>query len=460
MKKLLKRNRRVHLSRRQFLKGASAVGTVGLALPILPSLGKAAEGDFPKRLVIMCSGNGMPRPEISWNVTSDGNGKITDLNEILSPLQGHLNDLLVLEGLDLEAGKVQYQPSASFHGHEKGLAAILTGRPLSLGNFEAGSGYGTGISLDQYLANKLSGQTPIHSLQVGLVSRLQSKRNRNALSYAGADQPLFSENDGSLLFDQIFGEQIQEPDALIRIRKRRQSVLDMLKNDMTKVDKRLSANDRARLDQHYTAFRDLETVLQSGGQSSCGQFAAPTFSGSDWTSESMMDGTSDFQLTQMVQAMACDRTRVSTVQFGSGLGALSLQMVGHSDSWHELSHDSDTNTTAQDKLVLLNQYIAGRFAKILTEMKKIKEGDGTMLDNSLVIWVNELGKGNNHRYDDIPIVMAGNLQGTMNCDGRHVQLGNRTNNDLLITILHAFGYPENTFGLPALSTGPITQLLT
>ncbi len=457
--KLLPRNRRVHFSRRQFLKGATAAGTMGLALPILPSLGKAAEGDFPKRLVIMSSANGVPRPETSWNVTSNGSGQITALSEILSPLQAHLSDLLVLEGLDLEVGKSQNQPSNSFHGHERGLAGILTGRPLQLGNFEANSGYGTGISIDQYLANKWSGQTPIHSLQIGLVSRLQSWRNRNALVYAGNNQPLFSENDGSVLFDQIFGEQIQEPEALIRLRKRRQSVLDMLKNDMTNVDKRISANDRARLDQHYTAFRELEQVLQGGEQSSCGQFAAPTFSTNDWTSESQMDGTSDFQLTQMVQAMACDRTRVATVQFGSGLGALNLSMVGHNDSWHTLSHDSDSDTAAQDKLVLLNQYIAGRFAKILTEMKKIPEGNGTMLDNSLVVWVNELGKGNNHRYDDIPIVMAGNLQGVMNCDGRHVQLGNRSSNDLLVTLLHAFGYQENTFGIAGLCTGPITQLL-
>ncbi len=456
--KLLPRNRRVHLSRRQFLKGAGAVGTVGLALPILPSLTNAAEGDFPKRLVIMCSGNGVPRPETSWNVTSDGNGKITNLNEILEPLQPHLDDLLVLEGLDLEVGKSQNQPRNNFHGHERGLAGILTGRPLQVGNFEAESGYGTGISIDQYLANKLSGQTAIHSLQVGLVSRLQSWRNRNALSYAGDAQPLFSENDGSLLFDQIFGEQIQEPEALLRIRKRRKSVLDMLKNDMTSVDKRLSANDRSRLDQHYTAFRDLEKVLQ-GEDSSCGEFAAPTFSGNDWTTETKMDGTSDFQITQMVQALACDRTRVSTVQFGSGLGALNLRMIGMDDSWHALSHDSDTDTGAQDKLVLLNKYIAGRFGKILTEMKKIKEGDGTMLDNSLVIWVNELGKGNNHRYDDIPVVLAGNLQGVMNCDGRHVQLGNRSSNDLLITILHAFGYQENVFGVPGLCSGPINELL-
>lgn len=406
----------------------------------------------------MFSGNGVPRPETSWNVTSDGNGKITDLNEILGPLQPHIDDLLVLEGLDLEVGKSQNQPSNSFHGHERGLAGILTGRPLQFRNFEADSGYGTGISIDQYLANKFSGETPIHSLQVGLNSPLQTWRNRNALSYAGDSQPLFSENDGAVLFDQIFGEQVQEPEALLRIRKRRKSVLDMLKNDMTDIDKRISANDRSRLDQHYTAFRDLEKVLQ-GGDTSCGQFAAPTYSGRDWTDEGQMDGTTDFQITQMVQALACDRTRVSTLQFGSGLGALDLRMVGFDDYWHSLSHDSDSDTGAQDKLVLLNIYIAKRFAKILSEMKKIKEGNGTMLDNSLVIWVNELGKGNNHRYDDIPIVMAGNLQGVMNCDGRHVQLGNRSSNDLLVTILHAFGYNENVFGVPGLCSGPINELL-
>ena len=166
-----------------------------------------------------------------------------------------------------------------------------------------------------------------------------------------------------------------------------------------------------------------------------------------------------FQIQQTVRALACDLTRVATIQYGKGLGALSLRPIGISDSWHSLSHEGDGNADAQQKLTDLNRYIAGRFAKLLTEMKNVPEGDGTLLDNSVVLWVNELGKGNNHDHDDVPIVMAGNLGGVFGPGGRHLEFGERPHNDLLITLCHAFGQEVQTFGRPELCSGPISELL-
>jgi len=445
----------VRLDRRAFLRGAGALGLAGLAMPLLPSLGRAQSVDFPKRLLVFHSGNGTIAP--NW-VPQSSNGLITQMSTILDPLTPHLDDLLVLEGLDITVAKGAYQPRSGFHAHERGLGAILTGQPLNEGDMEAFSGYANGISVDQYIANSMQGQTGIHSLQVGLITRRHGSGwyNRDTMIYADANQPLFAESDGTKIFDQVFGEGVSTPGAYERIRARRQSVLDFVRQDLAGVEQRVSAADRQRLEQHHTAFRELEMQLSE---------PAPTCEGpdptsvSDWFDEDAMTAISDFQIRQTVQALACDRTRVVTMQYGKGLGGLSLRPIGMTDGWHSLSHEGDGNADAQQKLTQLNTYIAGRFAKILEEMKAVPEGDGTMLDNSVVIWVNELGKGNNHDHDDVPIVIAGSLQGTFQTGGRHVTLGQRSNNDFLITLCQAFGLETNTFGLPELCTGSINEIL-
>lgn len=444
-----------HIDRRDFLRGAGALGLAGLALPILPSLsGAQATSDFPKRLVIFHSGNGTIAS--NWSPQSS-NGLITQMSTILDPLTPHLDDLLVLEGLDITVAKGAYQPRSGFHAHERGLGGILTGQPLNEGTMEAFSGYANGISVDQAIANSLMGQTGLNSLQVGLITRRHGSGwyNRDTMTYAAADQPLFAESDGSKLFDRIFGEGATTAGAYERIRTRRQSVLDFVKEDLSRVERKLSSEDRQRLAQHHTAFRELETQLSEAPPSCDG----PGGGVGNWLSEDDMTAISDFQIQQTVRGLACDRTRVATIQYGKGLGALSLRPIGLTDSWHALSHEGDGNADAQAKLTQLNTYIAARFAKLLAEMKAVPEGDGTLLDNSIVLWVNELGKGNNHDHDDVPIIMAGSLQGTFLTGGRHVQLGERANNDLLITLCQAFGMNVNTFGLPELCTGPISQIL-
>jgi hypothetical protein len=441
------------MDRRRFLRGAGALGAASLALPVLPSL-LQAQDLFPKRLVVFFSGNGTIAPE--WSPTSE-NGRLTSMSNILEPLAEHMNDITVLEGLDIKVARNEWQGASGFHAHERGLGGILTGQNLSTGDMEAGSGYATGISVDQFIANSLQGQTNLHSLQVGMITRRHGSGwyNRDTMTYAGDGQPLFAESDGTKLFDRIFGETTGTAVTVERARDRRASVLDFLREDMSRVEKELSAEDRERVAEHHTAFRELEDRL-SQPLPTC---EAPGGGFNEWFDQDNMSAISDFQIEQTVRALACDLARVATFQYGKGLGGLSLRPIGLSDSWHSLSHEGDSNADAQAKLTQLNRYIAGRFAKLLTEMKSVPEGDGTMLDNSVVLWLNELGKGNNHDHDDVPIVMAGSLGGVFKEGGRHVQFGERPHNDLLITLCHAFGQQVQTFGRPELCSGPLSELL-
>ncbi len=443
-------------NRRSFLRGASAFGAASLALPALPSLSNAAPGDFPRRLVVFFSGNGTIGP--NWRPTSE-NGRLTGLSTILDPLAPHIDDITVLEGLDIECARSTWQPKSGFHAHERGLGGILTGTHLNLGSMEAGSGYANGQSVDQFIADGFGDQTALHSLQVGIISNRSSSNgwyNRDTMVYSAADQPKFHERDGARLFSQIFGENPGESTAYAKIRARRRSVLDFLKGDLDRVQSRLSAQDRLRVAQHTQAFRDLERQLDEVVV--CEAPDAP--GGINFGSQAQTGAIADFQIRQTVQALACDRTRVATMQFGRGLGALSLQCIGLSDSWHALSHEGDNNADAQDKLTRLNTYIAARFSDLLTQMKAVREGDGTMLDNSVVLWVNELGKGNNHDHHDVPIIMAGRAGGFLKPGGRHIEFGRRNTNDLLVTLCHAFGHFDvDSYGIPDLNEGVLSELI-
>jgi hypothetical protein len=443
------------LNRRSFLRGAGAFGAASLALPALPSISKAAPGDFPKRLVVFFSGNGTIGP--NWKPEST-NGRLTGLSTILEPLRPHMQDITVIEGLDIECARTAWQPRGGFHAHERGLGGILTGTHLNTGSMEANSGYANGISVDQFIADGLGDQTALHSLQVGILSSRHGNGwyNRDTMVYAGANQPKFHERDGARLFAQIFGDDPGESAAYARIRQRRRSVLDFLKSDLARVERRLSAADRQRVAQHTQAFRDLERQLDE--VVACEAPDGP--GGINFTSQAQTGTIADFQIRQTVQALACDRTRVATIQFGKGLGALSLQCIGMSDSWHALSHEGDNNADAQSKLTQLNTYIAARFADLLTQMKSVREGDGTMLDNSVVLWVNELGKGNNHNHHDVPIVMAGRAGGFFKPGGRHVEYDRRNTNDLLVTLCRAFGHHDvDRFGIPELNEGVLSELI-
>lgn len=444
------------ISRRTFLRGVGALGAVSMALPLLTSRGYAAPSDYPGRLIVFFSGNGTI-PE-SWSPTSSG-GQITAMSTILKPLERHLDKISVIEGLDLDCATSQWQPKGGFHAHERGLGGILTGHHLLLGTYEAESGYANGISVDQFIANQIRDPNALHSAQLGLVTRYNQWRNRETMCYSGASDPKFHENDGALLFSKFFGEGNVSDEVYRRIQTRRQRVLDFLKDDITAVKKEISAADRIRLENHEQRFVSLENELQMPPPQCSGD---PVDGSIDWMNNTQMDRNSDFKFKQLAMAMACDRTRVATIQFGAGLGALNLNFVNKSDSWHALSHEGDTNADARSKLTETNTYIAGRFARLLDELDAIPEGeDGeTLLDHSAVLWVNELGKGNSHTYSDVPIVMAGGLHNKLRTGGRHFTFGERASNDLLLTLCHAFGMTQvNTFGIPELCTGPISELL-
>jgi hypothetical protein len=255
-------------------------------------------------------------------------------------------------------------------------------------------------------------------------------------------------------FDRIFGGAIGEPSALAELRRRRQSVLDTVTGDYERLQRRLGAEDRARIDAHLTALRDVEravTALDDGPTCTIPGRPASTSRFVEVVAANMRLG---------VLAMACELTPVVTFQWSTGESDLAFDWLGHSRNHHTISHDADTNATSQDQLVAINRWYASRFADLLAAMSEAREGDGSrLLDHAAVLWANELGKGNNHSFQDIPYVLAGGAGGAIR-GGRYLHYPSAPHGDLFVSIMQALGLDDRTFGAPEHVRGPLAGLAT
>ncbi len=433
------------LSRRRFLQAAGA----SVALPLLPSLGYAQQSMFPKRLVVFYSANGT----VPFRWAPTGGERNFTLSEILAPLEPYRDDILVLEGVDMRV--TSKGPGAA---HQRGMGAVLTGRPLNEGDFAGGgdamSGWASGISIDQHIANERADATKFHSLQFGV--RATGGQNRQTMVYAGSDQPILPDNDPYSVFDRVFSDLDTDPFDLERTRLRRASVLDHVMGDLGKLNQKIAASDRERVDAHLESVRRIETRLSTPQEViTC---TAPSLGTRiDPDAQDNFPDVGKLQMDQLVTALSCDLTRVATIQFSRATSGQRYDFLGVTDSHHSLSHEGDNNGAAQNDLVKINTWLCEQFAYLIGQMKAIPEGDGTLLDHSVVVWVNSLGKGNSHTRNDIPVVMAGSCHGFFDT-GRFLEFGDEPHNNLLVSLAQAMDVNINTFGDPDFCTGPIQAL--
>jgi len=158
--------------------------------------------------------------------------------------------------------------------------------------------------------------------------------------------------------------------------------------------------------------------------------------------------------------MACDLTRVGSLQWSTSVsnvqmgGWLDLELGG---GHHDLSHYGDEDQASQNDLEKINRWYSEQFAYFLGKLDEIEEGDSTLLDNSVVVWVNELGKGNSHTRDDIPFMLAGGCQGYFDT-GRHMEFDGEPHGKLLVSLCEAMGFPTDSFGVPEHSQGVLAGL--
>ncbi len=439
------------LPRRTFLRGAA--GTA-VALPWLQAMDAGAGGVTPpKRLVAFFTNNGTVHE--AWRPT----GSETDFNlgPILAPLEPFKSKLLVLAGIDMESS---YHGPGSGDPHMPGMAHMLTGTEM----VDTGPGQydkmGGGISVDQFIAQQIAADTKFESLLFGVQARQYGAHAWNSMSYLGPNMPTDPEDDPSAAFDRIFADVAGDAGELAVRRAQRHSVLDTVKADLDALRPKVGAEDRVRLDQHLDAVRSLEQTIDAdtGVGGNCALPDAPDNGAGSLYAPAKVPALYRMQTELLVMSLACDLTRVATLQFREALGGdMTFTWLGHTETHHDISHKGDGDAVGRQQMIDINTFFAEQFAYMLELMDAVPEGDGTLLDNTAVLWCNELSRGNAHSRTDMAYVLAGGCGGYFRT-GRWLNYAGENHNDLLVSLCHAMGVPVATFGNPAYCTGPLTGL--
>ena len=246
-----------------------------------------------------------------------------------------------------------------------------------------------------------------------------------------------------------------------RIRRlmRRQSVLDSVHQDFASLQHVLGGADWRKLDQHATSVRELERrlVLLAEQAQGCG-LDEPTGLGDPMTEDSFKR-VLRAQIDLCVAGLSCDATRFATIQCSSAVNALRFTFMELSQyEGHGLSHAGDSNDSLQSQWDQMLVWYSEQLAYLLQRLASVPEGDGTMLDNTIVLCVNELSRGNTHSHDDMHFLLAGGAGGRLR-GGRYLRYDGLPHNDLLVSVLNGMGIETDTFGDRRFCNGPLSGLI-
>jgi Protein of unknown function (DUF1552) len=433
-------------TRREFLRD---LGIGAAALPFLlnlPSLGFANQQRRKQRLVVMFSPNGVV-PSAFW---PDEEGDEFTLKESLTPLEPFRDYTLIVNGV---CDRVR----GDGDNHMRGIGCLLTGAELFPGNVQGGShtpaGWASGISIDQEIKNHLQKEpatrTRFGSLEFGVMVPDRAD-TWTRMVYAGPNKPVAPIDDPYQMFAKLYGR--------VKDRELLKSVLDDVGDDLRKVGARLSAEDRRLLDEHATFVREMEQELKAAKDGAVGH-AVPELEPGVKAANDNIPRISKMQIDLLVNSFAADFARVATLQYTNSVGQARMRWLGIDEGHHELSHLPDNDDKAQDKLTRINKWFCEQLAYLAKRLKETSEpgGGGTLLDNTLVVWTNELGKGNSHTLDNIPFVLVGN--GLDFRTGRSVKYSKVPHNRLLLSLAHGMGHPIEKFGNPDFcGQGPLPDL--
>ena len=420
-------------TRREFLRDLGlSMASVPFILN-LPSLAFANQTRRKQRLVVMFSPNGV----VPKNFWPDTEGRAYELKQSLLPLEPFQDRTLILRGV---CDRVRGDGDS----HMRGIGCLLTGTELFPGNIQGGSdtpaGWSSGISIDQEIKNQLQSQaetrTRFGSLEFGvLVPERADTWTR--MVYAGANQPIAPIDDPYQMFNKFYGRSKDQATLA--------SVLDELTGDFNKLRGVVSSEDRRLLDEHATFVREMEQELKTAANQKISHPMPQLEPGVKERNDNLPQ-ISRMQIELMVNSFANDFARIATLQYTNSVGEAKMHWLGIDEGHHTLSHEPDSNEVAQDKLTRINHWFCEQLSYLAKRLAETPEpgGEGTLLDNTLIVWTNELGQGNSHTLDNIPFVLVGNgLDFQM---GRYIHFRNEPHNRLLLSLAHGFGHRLERFG--------------
>ncbi|MFY7893521.1 MAG: DUF1552 domain-containing protein [Pirellula sp.] len=420
-----------YLSRREFAK---SLGIASASVPFLLNLGSVVRANSQatkQRLIVVFSPNGVIPP----NFWPDEEGENFSLKRIMAPLEPFKNRLLTLHGV---SDKIRGDGDS----HMRGMGCLLTGIELYPGNIQGGSdtpaGWASGISIDQeiknYLQSKPETQTRFGSLEfgVGVPSRADTWTR---MVYAGPNRPIAPIDQPQAMFNKLYGQR-KDQDTV-------RSILDDLQADLAKLRSKVSQEDRRLLDEHEALVREFEKQLTPVSTES---HIVPEIDSKVEDSNDNIPTLTRQQMDLMLHAIQADFARIFTFQFTNSVGQAKMRWLGIEEDHHGLSHEPDSNEQAVEKLTKINIWYCEQIAYLAQKLAEIPEpgGNGSLLDNTTILWTNELGKGNSHTLENIPFVLIGGGLGFRT--GRSLKYKSTPHNRLLMSLAHGFGHQIGRFG--------------
>jgi Protein of unknown function (DUF1552) len=438
---------RKHVSRRTLLRGLGAAVALPALDAMIPALsfGKTvAQKISPSRMVFVYVPNGIDMR--NWTPAADG--QAFSLPKILQPVAPVQDDLLVLTGLmDKNGAALGDGPG----DHARASASFLTGvHPKKT----AGSDISVGISVDQLAAQKVGKATRLASLELGcedghLAGNCDSGYSCayvNSISWRTPTVPNPPEVNPREVFERLFGsdENAGDPKSRARNAQFQQSILDLVADDTRRLQGGLGSTDRRKLDEYFTAIREVERQVEMMEQQIADKTVAlPSMAKPDGIPIEFGDHAR-LMFDLLTIALQTDTTRISTFMLAREGSNRSYREIGVPEGHHGLSHHRN-DPALMDKVAAINRYHMDQFAYFLSKLKKTSEGDGTLLDKTMVMYGSGISDGNRHNHDDLPVLLAGGSHAFRT--GRHVRYAQGAPvTGLYLSMLDAMGVPTDHFG--------------
>jgi len=421
--------------------GAALAAVAAPLLALLRGDSHAGGNRRARRMVVFFTPNGTVHQH--WRPVVEGGSFGFAPGSILEPLRAVKRHLVVLDGIDFVGAS----------NHEGGMGAMLTGSG-------GASSPSRGMSVDQYVAREVGAGARLPSLELGVQTSAWGGNVQTRMSYTAPGVYAPPDDEPASVYRRLFGGMAPAPGAVDAMMTRRRSVLDLVRGELRDLQSRAGAEERAKLDAHLESLRRVETSLTGAGAAPVMGCAAPAVMTLDHRQNDSFPAVGRAQMELMLAAFSCGATRVASIQWAHTVAPQVFTWAGLREGHHALSHMSDGNAAGVRDFVTAERWFASQFAWLVGRMAELPEpgGAGTMLDNSVVLWAKEMGDGRLHDCVSVPFVLAGGAGGLLATD-RYLRFGHIAHQRLLVTLCHAMGLENPTFGDPARGAGPLPGVL-
>jgi len=436
-----------HLSRRTLLRGLG----VSIALPLLDSMIPAFAGPAKNPLRMMF--NYVPNGIVMKDWTPAADGSAFDLPRLLQPLAANRDKMLLISGLMQRNGDANGDGPGD---HARAAATYLTGVHAKK---TQGADIYVGVSMDQVAAQKVGSATRFPSIEltcedgrmVGGCDSGYSCAYSNSISWRSATTPNPPELNPRAAFERLFGTSDEDPETRKKNRRYDRSILDGAMEDTKNLERNLGPSDRRKIDEYMSSVREIEARIQkteSDNKDIVPAMDKPVAAPADLSDHARL------MYDLMRVAFQTDMTRIATFMLTREGSSRTYREIDLPEAHHPLTHHRG-DPEMIEKVYRINHYHTGLFAEFIAKMASTPDGDGSLLDHSMIVYGAGLADGNRHEHVNLPVMIMGGACGKIKT-GRHLRLAGKTPiNNLYVSMLDRMGVPVESLGD---STGPLREL--